>query len=490
MIHPSRIAILSIFLLLQTLTKAQNSEIIDKLDIKVESAGTFTDGDYAPFWLTSNSYGISSANRNKEYLRTGIFANKKLLNDKLDISIGFDILASHNLQSDLYVQQLYADFRYKILGLSVGMKERHNPHLNKQLSSGDLTLSDNARPIPQVEAGFPEFVTIPFTNGWLHVQGALSYGWFNDGGFKKRYAQDGNYATKVLYHRKYAYVKVEKNSPWSFMIGLQMDTQWGGHIYSKGEFLYSSPAKINDFFKVFIPMKGGGETNYADQANVQGNVYGGWYFAINYKKNDYSIKTYFQNFFEDHSGLIFKNIPDGIYGIEFNLNKKQIISSFLFEYIHTKNQSGPVLTPTWRDPDIPIMAVGEDDYYNHSGYVSETNYGHVLGNPLLTSPIYNDGRTLKVLNTRISAFHGGFGGYLTNDLSYRLLLTYSRSWGTYALPSRHTRNQFSSLVEGTYTPARLKNWLFSGAIAFDNSSSMVGDNFGFQLKLSKLFHIK
>ncbi|GAB6012174.1 capsule assembly Wzi family protein [Viscerimonas tarda] len=464
----------------------------EHLFLRVEGAGTLTDGDNAPFWLSNNNYGIGSETRNKAYTRAELLGRKEFFNNSLKVHAGADILATNNIQSDFYFHQFYANLRYKALGLLIGAQERSNPFKNADLSTGGLTLSNNARPIPQVEAGFPEFVEAPHLNGYLQIQGGVSYGWFNDDNYKKRYAGDGKYAENLLYHRKYAYFKIGKRgSPTCFVFGVEMDTQWGGRFYDSNGYKFSSPTGLKDYFKVFIPMAGGGDANSTDQVNILGNLYGSWHFIFNYEADSYSIKPYYEHFYEDHSGMWFKNMPDGIYGLEFNLtNRRQLVSTVLLEYIHTKNQSGPFLFD--KTANIPIQVSAGDNYYNHVDYVSLTNYGFVLGNPLLTSPVYNDKRTLFSLNTRISAFHGGFGGYLTNDLKYRALLTYSRSWGTPFIPSRHIRNQFSGLLELDYTAplGKFYGWVFSGALAYDDSSTIVGDNSGFRLKISKLFLIK
>ncbi len=474
------------FLILSSLSVKPQNEYID---IKLETSGTFTAGDYAPFWITNNNYGIGSEYRNKGYLRAGIYGGKQFSSNELKLSVAADMLVSNNMQSDFYFHQLYADLKYKILEMSVGAKERNSLFKNKGLSTGGLTLSNNARPIPQVEISIPEFVEIPFTGSYVHFLTGGSYGRFLDNGYKKRYAGDGKYAEDVLYHRKYFFLKIEKNTPWNVILGIEMDTQWGGKFYDYENGHYaSSPAKIKDFFKVLVLMSGGGDSNNTDQVNIVGNVYGSYHITGNYKWKNFSVKAYHEHFFEDHSGMIFKNIPDGIYGLEFTISKKSPVTSILFEYIHTKNQSGPFLFD--ESPEIPIQVSGGDNYYNHVEYVSLTNYGMVTGNPLLTSPIYNNKRTLYSLNTRISAFHGGISGYINDHLKYRLLATYSRSWGTPFIPSLTIRNQFSGLVEMNYTPPNLEGWAFGGALGYDDSANMVGDNTGINLKVSKLFHIR
>ncbi|WP_062179985.1 capsule assembly Wzi family protein [Dysgonomonas macrotermitis] len=467
----------------------QYNDVPDGFLVKAETMGTFSDGDFAPFWLTNNQFGLGSAETNKEYLRINSLLNRNYGsgNSNVLLSVGIDMLVSHNLQSDFYFHQLYADLKYKKALLSVGAKERYSLFKNKDLSTGGMTLSANARPIPQVEVSIPDFITVPYTKGYLQFMGGLSYGWFGDDKFKRKNVDDGYYAEKVLYHRKYGFLKFEKVPEWSFIVGAEMDTQWGGHFYHAGEYWEKGSAKIGDFFKVLLPMKGGGDSNLTDRQNIVGNVYGSTHFIVSHKRKDFTVKAYHEHFFEDHSGLFFKNMPDGLYGIEVNLNKKGWLTGILFEYLHTKDQSGPFL---WDKNDaIPVQVSGGDNYYNHVDYASLTNYGFVLGNPLLTSPIYNKGQSLTVYNTRLSSFNGGISGYIISDLKYRALVTYSRSWGTPFVPSRSIRNQFSSMLETVYTNRNLRDWTFSGAVAYDNSN-MVGDNVGVQFKISKLFRIQ
>ncbi|MFR9166268.1 MAG: capsule assembly Wzi family protein [Dysgonomonas sp.] len=225
----------SIFFASCLITKAQDTDTEplknEGLDIKLETSGTFTSGDYAPFWLTNNNYGIGSEKDNNGYLRVNTKGYKKLFNDKLNVSLGVDIIGSHNLQTDFYFHQWYVDLRYRSLGLSAGAKERNNPFKNKDLSTGGLTLSNNARPIPQIEVGFPDFVPIPLTNDWLHIQGGISYGWFLDDKYKKHHAKDGNYAQDALYHRKYMYLKVEKKFSFQFYIRARNGHSMGRRIF-------------------------------------------------------------------------------------------------------------------------------------------------------------------------------------------------------------------------------------------------------------------
>ena len=69
--------------------------------------------------------------------------------------------------------------------MSIGSKERHSEFNNPLLSSGGLTFSGNARPIPQVRIGIPEYTLVPGTKSWLAFKGHIAYGLFTDDGWQK-----------------------------------------------------------------------------------------------------------------------------------------------------------------------------------------------------------------------------------------------------------------------------------------------------------------
>lgn len=469
------------------------NEYRNRASVSVEGSSLFSDGDFSPFWLTNNKHGIGSADKNKEYLRLRGFIYRNLP-IKLDgyqpnLTGEADILASHNLDRDFYIQQLYLDLNYRSIVLSIGSKERHSLFKDTDLSSGGMTLSGNARPIPQVELSIPQFISIPYTKDRIQIMGGISYGRYIDDKYKKNNSADGYYAKDVLYHRKYGFIKYRPNQTWYFIAGMEMDTQWGGRFYRNGQYWGKSSAGFKEFFKVLIPMSGSSDGSHVtDKVNILGNVYGSMHFIASYKTDKFSVRAYHEHFFEDHSGLIFKNIPDGLYGIELNSNKKGLLSGLIFEYLHSKDQSGPFL---WdKSENIPVQVSGGDNYYNQIDYISLSNYGYVVGNPLFTSPIYNKGSSLTVYNTRLISFHGGIKGYFNNSLKYRILATYSKSRGTPLIPSTSIRNQFSGLLELIYNnPVKLEGWEFTGSFGYDNSG-MVGDNIGGQLKVSKTINIR
>ena len=122
------------------------------LSYRTETGVSFSGGEHTPFWLIANKQGLSSIEKNNGYLRAGVF--RELENDTpFSYAFGVDLAVAYNFTSTFVVQQLYADLKYRCLGLSIGSKERHSEFNNPLLSSGGLTFSGNARPIPQVRIG-------------------------------------------------------------------------------------------------------------------------------------------------------------------------------------------------------------------------------------------------------------------------------------------------------------------------------------------------
>lgn len=460
----------------------------DKLELKIESAGVFTTGDNAPFWVTNNNYGIGWSERNNQYIRTGVFADKSFSNNSLKLSFGADALIANNFESDIYIQQLYVDINYWNVGLSIGQKERTMPFLNNSLSSGSMVLSNNIRPIPQAEFGTLGFIALPFTNNSLHFMGGFSFGYYTDNKYRKK-VDNKTYMKDVLYHHKYGYLKYEKpESQWNMIVGLDGGAQWGGERYTDGKYNYSDPNNISDLFRIFINARGGRNANPGDQENKLGDSYGSYVARFNYKlKNKSSFTIYYEHFFEDRSGMLFYNFPDGTYGIEYNVNERQLISGFLFEYIYSKNQSGH---PKYDSNGNRIWNKGADNYYNNGMYVSNQNYGFTIGNPIFTSPYYNKGKHLMISDNRLSAYHLGISGWFNKYITYKTLLTISYGYGTPFEQFGKRRDQFMSQFGITYNNPQNKEWLFSGSLAYDNTQTIIGKNFGGQIKIAKIFTIR
>ena len=200
-------------------------------------------------------------------------------------------------------------------------------------------------------------------------------------------------------------------------------------------------------------------------------------------KADWSIRAYYEHFFEDESQMTFEyGWKDGLYGIEVQLPENRFVSNFVYEFLHTKDPTGGVV---WNaTPEVPEQVSGRDDYYNHYLYNCWQHWGMGIGNPLVISPIFNTNGMLHFLNNRIIGHHFGLEGNPTDELNYRLLLSFTRSWGSYDYQAPDVLNNFNGLLEVTWTPNKFRGWFGKVGVAGD-TGKLLGKSFGVLLSIGK-----
>lgn len=467
----------------------------ERLDTIRWSAGVnadFSHGPNNPFWLVSNRQGLSSATPNNGYVRLGAFKDEK---HDCDFSwgAGVDIAVPWNFTSRFVLQQLYGEVRYRCLDLMVGSKEMWGPISDPQLSSGNMIHSGNARPIPQVRVGIFDYADIWGLKGWLAVKGYVAYGAFTDGRWKESWVGDkGRYDKGTLYCSRGVWLRNGNPDkfPLTLECGIELATQFAGTAYNLGYYgsgkTLHMPHDLKAFFKAFVPMHGGDDTDDGEQANVQGNMLGAWNFALSWVPLDKSwgVKAYYQHMFEDHS-MLYIEYPwkDGLYGVEGTLPKNPIVSKVVYEFLYAKDQTGSVnWTPS---AEIPADAPGADNYYNHYIYNGWSHWGMGIGNALSLSPLFNSPHTLEFLSNRIVSHHIGISGDPLPTLSWRLLMSFTSSWGNYVSPYPEVRHMYDGLAEVAWRPqGKLKGWEGKIGVAMDRGD-ILGHNYGLQLSITK-----
>ena len=156
-------------------TFAQTEEAEDATSYKAEVFGSASSGSTTPFWMVSNRYGVVPLDANNGYLNAGVF-HQQHFGKGFRWSAGLDIVAVVPRYRNVYIQQIYAELGYKSMLLSVGSKENRHSLWDHSLSSGDMVLSSNARPIPEIKLSMPEFTVVPLTKGWMQVKGDFAVG--------------------------------------------------------------------------------------------------------------------------------------------------------------------------------------------------------------------------------------------------------------------------------------------------------------------------
>lgn len=480
-----------------TKADAQLTRLTHDIEYHAELSSTLSSGDGSPLWLNSNKYGLSSTERNSGYVRGGVFRPVEADSDRLwRIGFGADIAVPVNYTSHFVVQQLYADFEYKKVRLSVGSKERGMELKNDLLSTGGQTTGINARPIPQVRLELPDFWTIPHTGGWLSVKGHLSYGMFTDGAWQEDFITSPStqkYTSGTLYHSKAGYLRIgnKDKSRWSFTGGLEMAAEFGGKMWNVGKRLDDDSSfngkyvkgrtGIQGFWNAFIP--GGSDARDGDYKNVEGNHLGSWVFSLDYQGKGWSARAYMDHFFDDHSQMFVQyGWKDLLAGIEVQLPDNPFATSVVMEYIDTKDQTGPLYhdgTAT-----LPDQISGRDDYFNHAMYTGWQHWGQSMGNPLIISPLYNDSHEIRFEHNRVKGHHFALAGQPSKEFSYRVMYTHLKSWGTYLLPLIDTRRADFFFAELGYSPKRYKGWSAKAAFG-TNGGSLLGNSTGATLTIAK-----
>lgn len=473
-----------------------NAEV--PINYKASVIGTVGNGDFAPYYMSSLNHGIITQSNNA-LLRLGAW--KPLTTDtRFSYGFGVDFLTGWGSGVDylkfdpttesfqphtekpayIWLQQLYAEVKYRGVFITAGLKEQQSKMLNNKLSSGDLVESGNSRPIPEVRAGFIDYQNIPFTNGWVQIGGEISYGKVTDSKWVRNHYNyyNSHISQNTWYSYKRFSFRSNPNMPFSVAIGAQAAAQFGGYTeyYRDGKYHKTDyrTATIGDMFQMLIPKLSDKE------GFVAGNHLGSWDLLARYHfKNNDELKAYFQWPWEDGSGIGKMNGFDGLWGIEYQRAEKGWINGAVIEYFDFTNQSGPIHWASADSPGTTItdQATGGDEYYNNAFYNSYVHYGMAIGSPVMRSPIYNtDGYPVFVDNL-VRGFHVGVMGNISNSVDYRILGGYRKAWGDGRIPRAESVENTSAMVEVGYNPPSVEGLTVKGQVAFD-SGSMFGDNFG------------
>lgn len=467
----------------------QTDRLWHDVNYRAEMSATVSDGDFAPFWLTSNRYGLSSVRNNAGYLRGSIF--RPVETDSLRrwrIGYGADLAIPVEYTSKFIVQQLYVDVQYKRMRLTLGQKEFPMELRNNALSSGAMTSGINARPIPQGRLELPEFWSVPGTRGWMALKGHLAFGMFTDDNWQTDVvASTMRYTRHALYHSKAGYMRLGNTEkfPLTFTGGFEMGVQFGGESWNMGtrdddtsDFTgdyINAGHSLSDFWHAFIP--GGHDSSDGDYPNCEGNFLGSWHLSLKYHGKGWSVRTYAEHFYEDHSQLFFQyGWKDMIYGVEAELPRNPVVSTFVYEHIGTKDQTGGLYHDA--TSPLPVQISGIDNYYNHQVYTGWQHWGQAMGNPLLISPIYTtDNGKIYFYHNRITAHHFGISGQPLAELGYRALFTHIKSLGTYNIPLPDPAYGNYFMLELDYRPRRLQGLSVVGAVG-TNGGSLLGRSVG------------
>ncbi|MDR2791135.1 MAG: capsule assembly Wzi family protein [Tannerellaceae bacterium] len=402
--------------------------------------------------MVSNRYGVAPLRARNGYLR-GKAEYEDTWGKNVHWKTGVDVAVTPR-EKKIHVQQAYGELQYRGWEVIAGAKERYISLWDKELSSGDMIQSGNARPAPGLFISRPQFSSVPLTGGWLQWKGEFGVSLFVDGKYLAASTPENAYYVKhVRRHDKSLFLRLsdqQKHFPLYATAGLRHTAQWAG-ISTHPEYGGKQPHSFVDFLRIVMAQPGGDGASTPDRENVLGAHHMAYDMQLGYEQNDWAVQLYHQHIAGDKSGTELNNGIDGLWGIRGDLPCKWL-RKMVIEYVTTRHQSGPFHFLWFDREKYPARGGGGDNYYNNGVYVNgHAHFGRSEGSPLLPSPEYNEDGRQGFLNTRILDWHIGLEGALAPTTSYRLLCTLMNGWGTSEEPFLQKKTGLSFLLETNYT---------------------------------------
>lgn len=478
----------------------------DVVEYSATAIGAAATGDFAPYMIGSWNHG-KSAMKNSALLDVDIHKDIDLAK-RFSWAAGAEVLTGHSASatyqrydatngwttnaqspSSIWLQQLYGSLKWRGAFITVGMKDRGSRFVDNDLSSGDLLESNNARSVPQVRAGFVDFQDIPFTKGWVQIDGEISYGKMADNDYLRNHYNYYNYHINegALYTYKRIAFRTNPSKPLWIIASMRAAGFFGGtsRWYTKDVMHRETknPTNLRAYWEMFFPSLGNGDGYY------EGSQLGTFDFKAHYTiSSGHEVAAYFQWLWEDGSSMARRNKTDGLWGLEYHRTDgaKHALQGVVAEYIDFRDQSGPLHWAPGDNPGTSMTneATGGDDYYNNTTYNSYANFGMSLGSPFVLSPLYNLNGLIQYRFTRSSGFHLAAQGWLSETVSWRSAISYAKAWGSGRHPQNIARENTSMLLEAGWDAAKLLPGLSAKCqVAFD-AGKLRGDNFGALLSVT------
>ncbi len=448
-------------------------------------------GEFSPYYISSLRGGRFTQQYNVQ--AEGMIKRDMSRDGRFSYGFGLDVVGGYSSVVDYeryrlsdkswfkhqerpsagWIQQLYGELRWRSIFVSAGAKERGSALLTNSLTSGDLTESGNARPIPQIRAGLTDFRNIPFTDGWVQIQAEAGYGkYLDDNWWRDHYNYYNYHITKNCYYNyKRVYFRTKPTERFSVTIGMQAAAMFGGSVsyYYDGKFSRSEKQKSDlwTFVKMLIPIQDDGESFYT------GNHLGSWDMRARYSMNDgKQIFAYFSFPWEDGSGIGKLNGWDGMWGLEYKSDASSLINGALVEYLDFTNQSGPLhFNPSdFEGTTIPDHVSGSDDYYNNISYNSYAYYGMSVGTPAIMAPIYNTNGYIAYKANAMRGFHVGVEGCILPGLEYRVKGGYRKAWGSGYVLLPRPLHLTAVMLEANWRPAGISGLSVNGRLELDRGN--------------------
>lgn len=463
--------------------------------VSAELGGWAATGQRTPFWLRANQWGRVPLETPAATGRLAVTLDYRpadttrgFSRKKHPFDWGFGAEGVVNAQpggARGLLPQAYAKVRFRGLELWAGRRYEFFTLGDSALTTGAYAWSGNGLPVPKVQLGLPDYVPLGFLKNFVALRGFYAHGWFN-----APYIQGAYLHQKALYGR---FGRPEGRL--NVQLGLNHQVLWGG----RADYLRSSTLAVNgqlphaltDYLRGVVlgkipPVFRNDRFTNFDGENRIGNHLGSLDFALEVRLNRGRLLAYHQHPYEDMTGLLLRNAPDGLYGLRWRPARPTgnvfALNAVLVEWLYTKFQAGSTF-------DLPGSRFkGGDNYFNHSQYVQGWSYfGRALGTPFLSlqtdlRPELQRGPFFA--NNRVAVYHVGLEGRVKNRGLLLTKLSYSRNFGTYSQPFEGEIRQFSGLLRLEWPVGWLGGTTLAAHLAHDGGG-LLPSSTGTYLSLRK-----
>jgi hypothetical protein len=466
-----------------------------KAKYSVELGGFYSINNTIPFWLRSNQFGAFPNTDNTVLFRQNLESRKDTSKANFKTSYCFDMVLFVGSQAKIVIPEAFYRVDYKKFALTAGRRKQVHGLVDSTLSSGSITWSGNALPLPEIQISVPEYTKVLFP--FLSFKGHFSHAWF------------GNQTSVRGYylHQKSLYGRIGRpNSKVKLYGGILHHAQWGGTPkygipdwdtrYVNGKFPTGWYVYRNILFPFTNPSKDSlvnPNTSPYDYENRYGNHLGQIDMGGELILKKLKMLFYKQIIFE--TGQTFSsltNIDDGLYGISISsLKPESKINKVVFEFLHTTNQG------LYRSGFLRLIGFqgkhygrNQNFYFNHGQYFEGWSYnGLTIGSPfLIPNPdirYENKDNGLIQLYANNNNIKAGYIG-MSNKLNTILLesrMSFSRNYGTGNNPLK--ADQFSIATKAAIPAPKLKGIINVGVGI--EQGDLIYDNYGAFVSFKKIW---
>ena len=437
-------------------------------DASLRMAGST--GHYMPFWARTGEDGVLPL-RSSGLLTAGTDIRYRHANG-IFFEAGTNLAGVLAQKSPLnrnpvygMVDRLYVSGGWKMLRMDVGMIPRRGDLGSLSVTGGDFHMSGNARNLPGVN----------LSSDWIYFEKGH---WFGIKGNLAHYQTIDNRKVKgAMIHNKAIAAKFALGRKVDLIAGFDHYAHWGGEGQAES---------FKDYVKIFFAMRGDASDSPSDQLNAFGNHLGREWARVVWRARPFTMTFQYDKPFEDNSGMIFQNFPDGVWTLQFALNDREaFVTDVTYEFINTTWQSGDKHDIN-NDKGETIILGGRDNYFGNSPYASGwTHFGRTIGLPLILPAMPDaDGVVPRVVNTRVRGHHIALAGMVARKVPYRFKATFTENFGTYGVPYPETPWQLSLALEADLAKRLTRLPVVFSLGIYGDVGRLYPDSVGLTLKVS------